>query len=131
MARGNAEPRRPIRLLIIDDDADIVEILCLRFRRETDFIVESAHSGLEGLMKARKFHPDVVLLDVVMPHIDGWEVCRKLRSDPSTADARVIAMTAQAGAAAPEVVQACGAHGVLSKPMDLDTITAAIVAAAA
>lgn len=130
MTHGNAEPTRPVRLLIIDDDADIVEVLCMRFQRDPAFEVETALSGADGVKKAKVFQPDVVLLDVVMPRTDGWAVCRMLRSDPATAGARVIAMTAQAGAAAPEVARAAGAHRVLTKPLDLATLTETIASAA-
>lgn len=74
-----AAATKPIKLLIIDDDQDIVEILCLCFKKDGSFAVETALDGAEGLAKAKSFKPDVVLLDVVMPRTDGWEVCRRLR----------------------------------------------------
>ena len=126
-----AESERPVRLLIIDDDADIVEILCLRFRRDGAFQVEAARDGEAGLEKARTFRPDVVLLDVVMPRTDGWEVCRRLRQDPATAKTSVVAMTAQDGAADRARARGARVHSVLTKPFDLGSLLKTVLAAAA
>ncbi len=113
---------RPIKLLIIDDDQDIVEILLLRFRKEGAFAVETALDGTDGLAKARVFEPDVVLLDVVMPRTDGWEVCRRLRSDPATAHIPIVAMTAQDGAADHARAREAQVCRVLTKPFDLGAL---------
>ena len=125
-----AAPKRPVRLLIIDDDADIVEILCLRFKRDAAFEVESARDAALGLEKARTFQPHVVLLDVVMPRTDGWELCRRLRSDPSTAKIAVVAMTAQDGAADRARAQSAQVHAVLTKPLDLAGLVQTVLSAA-
>jgi DNA-binding response OmpR family regulator len=114
-----AAAKKPIKLLIIDDDQDIVEILCLRFQKESSFAVETALDGAEGLHKAKSFKPDIVLLDVVMPRTDGWEVCRQLRSDPVTARAAIVAMTAQDGAADQARAREAQVNHVLIKPLDL------------
>lgn|SRR3989338_2248927 len=81
-------------ILIIDDDEDIREILGYALGKE-GFIVHAASNGEEGLLKAEKHLPDLVLLDVMMPEMDGIEVCEKLRSNPATARIRICFLTAR------------------------------------
>lgn len=102
----------------------------MRFRRDPLFEIEAALSAKEGLEKARSFRPDVVLVDVVMPSTDGWEFCRRLKADPAGKNARIVAMTAQAGAADAGRVREAGVHSVLTKPFDLAGLAGALAAAA-
>lgn len=69
-----------INLLIVEDDMFLADIYLTKFR-EAGFQVELAQDGKEGLQKAQALHPDVILLDIVMPNMDGFEVLQKLRSD--------------------------------------------------
>jgi len=114
-----ATASRPVKVLIIDDEPDIVEALCMRFKREHAFTVETALSGPDGLEKVKSFRPDVILLDLVMPVLDGWEVCRRLRVDTLTENIPVVMMTAQDGATADAKERDAGIHRVLVKPLDL------------
>ena len=114
-----ATASRPVKVLIIDDEPDIVEALCLRFKREASFTVETALSGADGLKKVKSFRPDVILLDLGMPVTDGWEVCRRLRADPETLNIPVVMMTAQDGAEEDAKARNAGIHRVLVKPLDL------------
>ncbi|MBI3552156.1 MAG: response regulator [Elusimicrobia bacterium] len=118
---AEASPR-PIKVLIIDDEPDIVEALCLRFSKAGSFCVETAFSGPSGLAKVKTFKPDVVLLDLVMPETDGWEVCKLLRADPATENLPVVMMTAQDGAATKERAREARIHRVLVKPLDLGAL---------
>lgn len=70
------------KILIVDDEPDIIEFIQYNLQKE-GFITESAADGLEALKKADQFKPDLILLDVMMPKMDGIEVCRILKSDPS------------------------------------------------
>jgi DNA-binding response OmpR family regulator len=76
------------RVLVVDDDPDVVE-LTLTILRDGGYSVCSAANGRDGLAAARREHPDLILLDINMPGIDGWEALRLLRLDDATRDVRV------------------------------------------
>jgi len=80
------------RILIIEDDAFLSDIYVTRFQR-AGFEVYVASDGREGIAAAQEEKPDVILLDIVMPHMDGFEVLRELRSDPSLAKTKIILLT--------------------------------------
>ena len=83
------------RILVVEDDRDIALSLRLRLEREGGFAVETAEDGASGLRLAQAAPPDLVLLDVNLPGMDGFEVCRRLRRDPATAAVPVIMVTAR------------------------------------
>ena len=84
------------KILVVDDEADIVELL--RYNLELDgHELFSAGSGVEALNQARKHLPDVILLDLMLPDMDGFSICEILRCQPSTANIPVIMLTAMAG----------------------------------
>ena len=123
--RGIVLPREaggPIRrVLVVDDDRQLnrflVELVNAWSRRMNGQLrVESAFDGFEAGAKVHTFDPDVVLLDLMMPGIDGFEVCSRLKADPNTCHIRVVAMT---GYYSPDRVQkilATGADRFLRKP---------------
>lgn len=83
---------RKLRILIVEDNRDTARTLRLLLQRY-GHVVESAHNGREGVEKARSWNPDVVLCDLGLPEMDGYEVARTLRSDQKTADTRLIAVS--------------------------------------
>ena len=85
-----APPRR--RILIVDDERDLVKPLALRLGGRFDVAV--AYDGADGLDRARELRPDIALIDLAMPVLDGWELCRRLREDSRTRRTKVIIMTA-------------------------------------
>ena len=85
-------------ILIADDDEDVASAVEVNLQLE-GYEVHLAHDGIEALEQARKLQPDLILLDVVMPGLDGFEVCRRLRADPRTMNSAVILLTAAAVAA--------------------------------
>jgi DNA-binding response OmpR family regulator len=102
-------------ILIADDEAPIVELV--RFTLEDDHIqVVGAFDGAAALDLARAVRPDLVLLDVQMPHLSGLEVCRRLRQTPECAQARIVMLTAAAQAEDRERGLAAGADEYLTKP---------------
>jgi two-component system KDP operon response regulator KdpE len=112
------------RILAIDDDADIL-ILIRRALRADDFVVSTATSGEEGLQFFHQFAPDLVILDVMMPGMDGWEVCQRLRQ---VSCVPIIFLTALS--AMQNVVQGLvgGADDYLVKPFRVDELRARVVA---
>lgn len=84
---------RPPRILIADDNPQGVELL-EAYLAETDYEMQTAADGEETLRKVKTFQPDLILLDIMMPKISGFEVCKRVRRDPATADIVVLMITA-------------------------------------
>ncbi len=112
-----------MKVLIIDDDADIRSIARLSLSRVGGMDVIEAASGVEGVRKAQEEKPDVILLDMMMPTMDGVETLAALRSHPATVMTPVIFLTAKAVRDDVERMTALGAAGVLSKPFDPRTLS--------
>jgi DNA-binding response OmpR family regulator len=104
-------------VLVADDDADIVRFVEVNLRLE-GFQVLTARDGQEALTKALDLQPDVVLLDVLMPRIDGYTVCARLRADDRGAAIPVILLTANFISADEEVARRAGADDFVVKPFD-------------
>lgn len=85
-----------MRIVVIEDHVDTAELM-REILREAGHEVRIAHSGCDGVAAARQLPPDVVLCDVGLPDIDGYEVARRLRADASTAKARLVALTGYDG----------------------------------
>ncbi|BAH73755.1 MULTISPECIES: response regulator [Solidesulfovibrio] len=81
-------------ILIVEDDEDIVELLAFNLQ-SAGFAAETARDGYEGLAKARRNPPAAVILDLMLPGLDGFEVCKELKRDPKTASAPIIMLTAR------------------------------------
>jgi two-component system OmpR family response regulator len=111
-----------VKVLIIDDDADIRTIAGLSLSRLGGMTVIEASSGAEGLRKAEEERPDVILLDMMMPTMDGSETLAALRAQPATATTPVIFLTAKAVLVEVERMRDLGAAGVLIKPFDPRTL---------
>lgn len=83
------------RILVVDDDPDLVETVSMMLEKGGHQVVP-AYGGLEGLKKVREFMPDAVVLDVMMPDKDGFEVCKEIKADPSLRNIPVLLLTAVA-----------------------------------
>ena len=83
------------RILCIEDEAEMIDLLRLILGRR-GFEVQGAPGGKEGLRLVRETHPDLVLLDLMMPDMDGWEVYQQMKADETTKDIPVIVVTAKA-----------------------------------
>ena len=102
-------------VLVVDDEQDILDLV--RFRLEHDgYRVLTASDGQMGLTLAQAEHPDLCILDVMMPKLSGLEVLAQLRADPSTADTRVILLTARGQDADVDRGFELGAHDYVTKP---------------
>jgi DNA-binding response OmpR family regulator len=84
------------RILCVDDDRLLVMIMSNSLKKE-GYEVETAFDGDEGLKKAREMKPDLIILDIMMPGMDGYEVCKRLKRDPDTAKIGVLVFTAKGG----------------------------------
>lgn len=81
------------KILLVEDDAELVELLGYNLKRE-GFSVGTAMDGIEALKKARSLRPDLILLDVLLPEMDGMAVCETLRRNPDTASVPIIMVSA-------------------------------------
>jgi two-component system alkaline phosphatase synthesis response regulator PhoP len=84
------------RILCVDDDRLLVTIISGLLKKE-GYEVATALDGSEGLKKAREMKPDLIILDIMMPGLDGYEVCKRLKQDPDTAKIGVLVCTAKGG----------------------------------
>lgn len=103
------------RVLLAEDDPLLVALVRASVRPAGVELLE-AGTGTEAVAIARVRRPKLVLLDVGLPEMDGWEVCQELKADPATRDARVVMLTARATAADRERAAEAGADGYLTKP---------------
>lgn len=104
------------RILVIDDQADEREIQTAMLGH-LGYGVDTAGDGDAGLEMATSSPPDLVLLDIAMPRLDGFEVCRRLRSDPRTANVPVIFFTASIVGDIEERAREAGANAIMVKPL--------------
>lgn len=107
-----------IRLLYVDDEADIREVAQMSLELDPDFEVRTCGSGAEAAEVARTWAPDLVLLDVMMPQMDGPATLAALRANPATANLGVVFITARTQAADVRRLLDLGALGVIAKPFD-------------
>ena len=105
------------RILLVEDHEELWDFLSRRLRRR-GFEVELAHDGQEGVEKARSAAPDVILLDMNLPVMDGWTVARTLREDAGTARIPIIALTAHAMSGDRGRVLEAGCDDYHPKPVD-------------
>jgi CheY-like chemotaxis protein len=111
-----------VKVLIVDDEPDIRRIAKLGLSRVGGMEVVEAANGAEALVRAKEDKPDAVLLDVMMPGLDGPSTLARLREDPATSGIPVVFLTAKAIAAELERLKGLGAAGVLTKPFDPMTL---------
>jgi two-component system OmpR family response regulator len=115
-----------LRILHVDDEPDIRELVVLSLGLDPDFMVRSCGSGREALAVAADWQPDFILLDVMMPAMDGPATLVRLRENASSASIPVIFMTARAQARELDRFRSLGAAGVIPKPFDPMTLAASL-----
>lgn len=115
----------PHRILIVDDEPHIVELVrvCLE---DPGFEILEARDGETGLAMARQLLPHVILLDVMMPRMDGYAVCRALKEDPRTSGIPVVMLTAKGLEADRQKGHEAGADAYLSKPFSPTRLNAQV-----
>lgn len=111
------------KVLVIDDEENIIEFIKLGLRYE-GFQVESAPDGEQGIVAAQRINPELIILDVMMPGIDGMEVCQRLRSNPTTRDIPILMLTAKDEVRDRITGLDAGADDYLTKPFDFDEMLA-------
>lgn len=109
---------RKHRVLVVEDEDNIAIALDFLMTREGYEHARVANGG-EALARIRSMHPDLVLLDVMLPEVSGYEICQDVRLDPSLNDVKVLMMTARGSAIERRKGLALGADGFISKPFEL------------
>ncbi|UFP92782.1 response regulator [Gloeobacter morelensis] len=106
------------RILVIDDEADIREVIQLTLELTRGWEILAAESGHEGIALAASRHPDAILLDVMMPEMDGVATFARLQAEVATCAIPVVLLTAKAQSADKRRFAALGVAGVIAKPFD-------------
>jgi CheY-like chemotaxis protein len=116
----------PRKILIIDDEDDIREVAALSLETVAGWDVVVANSGAQGLARAIEFQPEAILLDVMMPGMDGPSTVRELRKNPATAGIPVLLLTAKVQSSDQRRFADLGVQAVLFKPFDPMTLSTQI-----
>jgi CheY-like chemotaxis protein len=117
--------RRAGRVLVVDDNEDAADALAALLRSELDCEVFTAYDGAQALDKAGEVHPDVVVMDITMPQVDGFEAASLLRRVFRRKPPRLIAVSGTAGLK-PEQAQAWGFDTLLGKPVVVEQLVEAV-----
>ncbi len=115
-----------IKLLYVEDNDDNVYMLKMRLELLGDIEVLTAEDGERGCDMATAERPDIILMDLEMPGIDGWEASRRLKSNPDTREIPIIALSAHALAGAREKALAAGCDEFDTKPIEFDRLVATV-----
>ncbi len=113
------------RVLVVEDEDNIAIALDYLMTRE-GYDHDRVANGAEALPRIRATHPDLVLLDVMLPEVSGYEICQGVRLDPTLADVKILMMTARGSAIERRKGLALGADGFISKPFELKELRAAV-----
>jgi CheY-like chemotaxis protein len=111
------QSRRPT-VLIVEDNEQNLELLKIYMEDVPEAEVITAGNGIEALEQIEEYAPDLVLLDIMMPRMSGFEVCQRIKSDPKTRDIIVVMVTALNETSDIERAAKCGTDDYLSKPID-------------
>ncbi len=117
-----------VRVLVVEDDPDIQKVVRMSLKMRGVAQIEMVETGPDCLARLATFTPDVILLDVMMPHVDGFETCRRLKENPATSAIPVVFLTARAQKADRDRGLQLGALGYVIKPFDPMTLHDQIVA---
>lgn len=110
--------------ILLADDEDDVKIILKMFLESRGYDVCTAFDGLDAIDQAKTFQPDAILLDVMMPIMDGFEVCKKLKADPATAPIPVVMLSAASHSESVQKGLSAGAVDYLVKPFEPEQLEA-------
>lgn len=113
------------KILVVDDDAELVELVSFNLK-QAGYAVGTASNGVEAIKKARSLEPDLIVLDVMMPELDGFAVCEILRRDTSTALIPIMMLTALSSELGRMAGLGSGASDFLTKPFSPRLLVARI-----
>ena len=114
------------RALIVDDDEELVELIRDVFDADGRFDVRVANNGFDAGMMVKEYTPDVIVLDVMLPDINGREVCQRVRSDVTLDDVRIICISGMVEADKIDGLKEAGADELMQTPFEVDALFAAV-----
>jgi len=110
------------KILVVDDDEELVELIVDVLDRDGRFEVRSVNNGFDAGMMVKEFRPDIIVLDVMLPDINGKEVCVKVRQDDTIDDVRIICISGMVEDDKISELKEAGADDFLHKPFEIDTL---------
>ncbi len=114
------------RALIVDDDEELVELIRDVFDADGRFDVRVANNGFDAGKLVKEYNPDIIVLDVMLPDINGKEVCQRVRSDSTLDDVRIICISGMVEADKIDDLKEAGANEFMQKPFEVDALFAAV-----
>jgi DNA-binding response OmpR family regulator len=108
--------------LIVDDDEDLVDLMQDAFARDGRFDIKTANNGFGAGMLVKEFRPDLVVLDVMLPDINGKEVCQRVRNDPTMKTVKIICISGMVEQNKIADLRAAGADDFMNKPFAVDAL---------
>ena len=112
------------KILIVDDNEGLVELMVDVFARDGRFDIKSANNGFGAGMLVKEFRPDLVVLDVMLPDINGKEVCKRVRNDPTMKTVKIICISGMVEQDKIADLRAAGADDFMRKPFEVETLLA-------
>jgi len=110
------------KILIVDDDEELVELIVDVLMRDGRFEVKSVNNGFDAGMMVKEYRPDLIVLDVMLPDINGQEVCQRVRKEKAMDDIRIICISGMVEEDKIEELRAAGANDFLHKPFEIETL---------
>ena len=110
------------KVLIVDDDVELVELMVDVFVRDGRFDYKTANNGFDAGMLVKEFRPDLVVLDVMLPDINGKEVCQRVRSDPTMSSVKIICISGMVEQDKIADLRLAGADDFMNKPFAVDQL---------
>jgi excisionase family DNA binding protein len=109
-------------VLLVDDDLDLVEVVRGGLEEDGRFTVRVANNGFDAGMMIKEYRPDIIVLDVMLPDINGREVCAKVRSDSALEDVKILCISGMVEADKVDELRAAGADDFLQKPFEVEEL---------
>jgi excisionase family DNA binding protein len=110
------------KVLIVDDDVELVELIVDVLEKDGRFEVRSVNNGFDAGMMVKEYRPELIVLDVMLPDINGKEVCQRVRSDKTMDDVRIICISGMVEEDKIEDLKASGANDFVHKPFEVETL---------
>jgi len=110
------------KVLLVDDDLELVELIVDVLEKDGRFEIRTANNGFDAGMMVKEYRPDLIVLDVMLPDINGKEVCQRVRNDKTMDDVRIICISGMVEEDKIEDLKASGANDFLHKPFEVETL---------
>lgn len=110
------------KVLVVDDDVELVELITDVLERDGRFEVRTANNGFDAGMQVREYRPDLIVLDIMLPDINGKEVCQRVRSDHSMEEVKILCISGMVEEDKVASLREAGANDFLHKPFEIETL---------